>query len=276
MHRLATKFFARYPRKSIRLLEVIPPLAAVFMISMPFWGAVFFPLYLAYFIIFFNMYWLYKSANLAICALVSSRKIKEAEKVDWLARAKALPNFKKMAHAVIIPTYQESHPKIKETIESIADQTFPLQRIFVFVAFEEREKESAEKASALLSDYKNKFGGFYCTFHPDNPEEVKGKSSNQAFAAHFAEKILKEKKVDTDFLTVSSVDADSIFDKQFFSYLSYKFLTSPDPYHIFWQSANVSYNNFWQVPSSIRIIAFFSSLWRISLLVQGLRLIPNS
>src|SRR3989344_4986960 len=276
MHRLATKFFARYPRKSIRLLEVIPPLAAVFMISMPFWGAVFFPLYLAYFIIFFNMYWLYKSANLAICALVSSRKIKEAEKVDWLARAKALPNFKKMAHAVIIPTYQESHTKIKETIESIGDQTFPVKNIFVFVAFEEREKESAEKASALLSEYKNKFGGVYCTFHPDNPEEVKGKSSNQAYAARFANEILEKKNISMNFLTVSSVDADSIFDKQFFSYLSYQFLTSADPHYSFWQSANVYYNNFWQIPSFIRILSFFGSLWRISLLVQGMRLIPNS
>ncbi len=276
MHKLATTIFTRYPRKSIRLLEIIPPLLAIFMISMPFWGAIFFPLQLAYFIIFFNMYWLYKSGNLAICAFIASRKIKEAEKVDWLARAKSRRKFAKMSHVVIVPSYQETLSKIKETIESIKDQTFPIKKIFIFVALEEREKDSAEKAKALLSEYKNKFGGFYCTFHPDNPDEVKGKSSNQAYAARFAEKILEEKKVNLDFLTVSSVDADSIFDKQFFSYLSYKFLTSKDPYHLFWQSANVSYNNFWKVPSFIRIIAFFSSLWRISLLVQGLRLIPNS
>ena len=276
MHALATKFFTRYPRKSIRLLEVIPPLTAVFMISMPFWGAIFFPLQLSYFIIFFNMYWLYKSANLAICAFSASRKIKEAEKIDWFAKAKILPSFNKIAHVVIIPSYQETLSKIKETIDSIADQTFPVKRIFVFIAFEEREKESGKKADTLFSEYKNKFGAFCCTFHPDDPEEVKGKSSNQAFAARFANKVLEDKKVDMDFLTVSSVDADSIFDKHFFSYLSYKFLTTSDPYHLFWQSANVSYNNFWQVPSFIRIIAFFSSLWRISLLVQGLRLIPNS
>src|SRR3990167_3316086 len=123
MHALATKFFTRYPRKSIRLLEVIPPLTAVFMISMPFWGALFFPLQLTYFIIFFNMYWLYKSVNLAICAFLSSRKIKESEKVDWLARTTVLNNFNKMGHVVMIPTYQEPRAKIKETIESIVDQT---------------------------------------------------------------------------------------------------------------------------------------------------------
>src|SRR3989338_8354656 len=130
MHALATKFFTRYPRKSIRLLEVIPPLTAVFMISMPFWGAIFFPLQLSYFIIFFNMYWLYKSANLAICAFSASRKIKEAEKIDWFAKAKILPSFNKIAHVVIIPSYQETLSKIKKTIDSIADQTFPVKRIF--------------------------------------------------------------------------------------------------------------------------------------------------
>jgi hypothetical protein len=259
------------------MLEIFPPLIAVILITWPFWGSVFFPVQLAYFVIFFNMYWLYKSANLAICAFISSRKIKKAEKTDYLAKAKSLPNFSKMKHVIIIPTYQESIHKIKETIDSIREQSFPSKRLFIFIAFEEREAGAKNKALELTKEYKNIFGGFYSTFHPDNPEEVKGKSSNQAFAARYANKILiEEGKIDINYLTVSSVDADSLFDYHFFSYLSYEFLRSPDPHHEFYQSANVTYNNFWQVPSFIRIISFFGSLWRISLLVQGLRLIPNS
>lgn len=277
MHAFLTHFFTRYPRKSIRLLEIIPPLSSIFLISMPFWGAIFFPLLLSYFIIFFNMYWLYKSVNLAICSFISSRKIKKAENFNWLEAAAALTNLPKITHVVIVPTYQESMSKIKETINSIKDQTFPLKKIYVFVAFEEREAEAHDKAVKLEREYANLFGGFYCTIHPDNPNEVKGKSSNQAYAGRVAEKILIDKgRIDINYSIVSSVDADCIFDPQFFSYLTYEFLKSADPYHLFWQSANVSYNNFWQVPSFIRIIAFFSSLWRISLLVQGLRLIPNS
>ncbi len=277
MHSLATHLFTRYPRKSHRLLEIIPPIFSVFLITMPFWGAIFFPVQLAYFIIFFNMYWLYKSANLAVCAFIASRKIKKAEKTDWLTLATEADNFKKMSHVIIIPTYQESIAKIKETIESIREQTFPAKRIFIFLAFEARETEAKEKAAALFKDYGHVFGVFHSTFHPDNPNEVKGKSSNQAWAAREAEKILVAgKKIDINFATISSVDADCIFDKQFLSYLAYKFQTARDPHHLFWQTANVSYNNFWQVPSFIRIIAFFGSLWRIALLVQGLRLIPNS
>lgn len=269
--------FTRYPRKSIRLLEIIPPLISLFLISMPFWGAIFFPVQLAYFIIFFDVYWLYKSVNLAICSYIASRKIRVSENTDWLAKAKNLSNFEKMRHVVIVPTYKESVEKIKETIQSFKEQTFPLSQLYVFVAFEEREKEAKEKAKTLEKEFGKIFGGIYFTFHPDLPNEVKGKSSNQAYAGREAEKILIDKlKIDINYLTVSSVDADCIFDPHFFSCLSYKFLTSKDPVYSFWQSANVNYNNFWQVPAFIRVIAFFGSLWRASLLVQGLRLIPNS
>lgn len=277
MHTLATKIFTRYPRKSLRALEIIPPLSAIFLISMPFWGSIFFPVQLAYFILFFDVYWLYQSANLAYCAFVSSRKIKAAEKADWLGKAAALSDFPKMRHIVIIPTYQESISKIKETIDSIRNQTFNTKHIYIFLAFEARETNAKEKSEQLSEDNEDTFGALYSTFHPDNAFELKGKSSNQAYAARFANEVLVEnKKLNPDFLTVSSVDADAIFDKQFFACLTYKFLTSKNPHLTFFQSANVTYNNFWQVPSFIRIIAFFGSLWRIALLIQGMRLIPNS
>lgn len=277
MNDLINVVFTRYPRKSIRILEIIPPLTSLFLISMPFWGAIFFPVQLTYFIIFFDVYWLYKSLNLAICSFISLKKIQKSETTDWLAKAKVFPGFSKMSHLVIIPTYKETIEKIKETIDSFKEQTFPLERIYIFVAFEAREKDAKEKSKILLKDYGGVFGGIDFSFHPDLPNEVKGKSSNQAFAAREADRILVEKKkVDVNYLTVSSVDADCIFDKSFFSCLSYKFLTSKDPHFKFWQSANVNYNNFWQVPAFIRVIAFFGSLWRASLLVQGLRLIPNS
>ena len=88
--------------------------------------------------------------------------------------------------------------------------------------------------------------------------------------------LLKREIIDLDFATISSVDADSIFDKQYFSYLSHSFLKDNDRFSKFWQSANVNYNNFWNVPAPVRIIAFFGSLWRTALLVQKDRLISNS
>src|SRR3989338_4285748 len=128
-----------------------------------------------------------------------------------------------------------------------------------------------------MSEYKHLFGGIISTYHPDFSGEVKGKSSNQAYAAKVAYKTWVETGIIyEDFATISSVDADSIFDPQYFAYLTQKFLTSKKPYNMFWQSANVAYNNFWKVPAPIRVMSFFSSLWRTALLVQGDRLVANS
>lgn len=270
-------FFSRYPRKSLRLLEIIPPLIAVFLISVPFWGSFAFPVLLSYFIIFFDIYWLYKSLNLATCSFLSARKIKQAEQTDWMAKAIEHKDFEKIRHIAIIPTYKESVHKLMETLDSILGQTFPTHQIYIFIAFEEREEEAREKAKILMDHYKNIFGGMYATFHPDVANEVKGKSSNQAYAAREANRMLVEEKgLDISYMTISSVDADSIFDEQYFAYLTHEFLNHKNRDLAFFQSANVYFNNFWKVPAGTRVIAFFGSLSRASLLVQPLRLIPNS
>ncbi|MGH7245579.1 MAG: glycosyltransferase family 2 protein, partial [Candidatus Levyibacteriota bacterium] len=102
-------------------------------------------------------------------------------------------------------------------------------------------------------------------------------SSNESYGARMAYKRLIIKKIiDINFATISSADADSIFDKQYFAYLANAFLTDEKPYNKFWQSANVSYNNFWKVPAPIRIMSFFGSLWRTAILVQKDKLVANS
>lgn len=277
MHTTLDRLFSRYPIKSQRALEITPPLIALFLITMPVWGAFFFPVTLAYFIIFFDVYWFYKAVNLVITSFIAAKKIRVAENTDWLKKAENLPNFSKVHHLVVIPSYKESYEKIKDTIESINDQTLPKKYIHIYMAFEVREEDIAAKAEKLKKEYESKFGGFYYTLHPDLPNEVKGKSSNQAYAAEDAYKtLIKTGKLDINYMTVTSCDADVLFDKRFFAYLTYSFLTVADPLYTFWQSANVAYNNFWQVPSFTRVISFFGGLWRTSVLVQHTRLVPNS
>lgn len=271
------KIFSRYPIKTRRLLELFPGAISWTLILFPIWGGLFFPAALAYFILFFDVYWLYKSLSLTVTAFISSGKIRQAEKQKWMDKAKELPNFDKMTHILVIPNYRERVHKLRETVESIAHQTFPSKRLYVVLAMEEREADAKEKATTLIEEFKSVFGGIFASYHPDIPGEVKGKSSNESFGAKLAyEKLVEGKKIDVNFATISSVDADSIFDKQYFAYLSYKFLTDEKPFNKFWQSANVNYNNFWSVPSPIRILSFFGSLWRTALLIQGDRLVSNS
>lgn len=270
------KFFNRYPIKTKRALELLPGLISWTLILSPIWASYLIPHVLAYFILFFDVYWLYKSFSLTIFAFIASDKIRKAEKENWLEKTKTLPNFEKVSHILVIPNYKERIEKLRETLNALKYQTFPHTRLYVVLAMEDREQEAKEKAKTLIAEYKAYFH-IFASFHPDIAGEVKGKSSNESFGAKLAYKTLVEGgKIDINYATVSSVDADSIFHPQYFSYLTYSFLTNPKRHNKFWQSANVNHNNFWQVPAPIRVMSFFGSLWRTALLVQKDRLVSNS
>lgn len=272
-----SRVFIRYPVKTRRALELFPGFIAWVIVLSPLWGSLFTPVILAYFILFFDVYWFYKSFSLVATAFIASRKIKNAEKENWLEKSAKLANFDKMDHVLVIPNYKESAEKIRLTLNAIANQTFPANRIHIVLAMEEREAAAKERAKILLEEYKDSFGHIFVSFHPDVPGEVMGKSSNEAFGGRVAyQKLFVDGNLDLDFASVSSVDADSIFDPQYFAYVAHSFLTDKKPYNKFWQSATVYHNNIWKVPAPTRIISFFGSLWRTSLLVQGDRLITNA
>jgi len=271
------KLFTKYPIKTRRLLELFPGFTAWTIILFPIWGSLFIPTLLAYFILFFDVYWLYKSFSLVVTAYSASRKIKAAEKENWFNKSKEFKDFLKVHHVLIIPNYKEKAEKVRVTLNVLANQSFSKKNLHIVLAMEERESEAPARAAILIKEFEHIFGSIFATYHPDVAGEIKGKSSNEAYAGRAAyDKLFKKGKLDIDYATISSVDADSIFHKEYFSYLTYKFLSDDKRYNKFWQSAIVFYNNNWQVPAPIRILSFFGSLWRIALLVQGDRLITQS
>lgn len=277
MNKFFTKIFTRYPIKSQRMLEILPGFLTWTIISLPLWGSLLFPTILAFGILFFDVYYFYKSFLLTITAYIGSQKIKNAEKENWVEKIKSLKPTNTVKHVLIIPNYKERIEKLHRTLSTLTQQSYPLENLYIILAMEERESDAREKGVQLVKEFKDKFGKIIATYHPDLPGEVKGKSSNQGYAAReFYRLFIENKKEDIDYLTITTTDADAVFDNQFFANLTYKFLTDTNRYHKFWQSAIVFYNNIWQVPAPIRVISFFGSLWRIGLLVQGDRLLTHS
>lgn len=276
-----SNLFHRYPIKSRRSLELLPGFLVWTIILFPIWGSLFIPTIVAYFILFFDIFFFYKSFSLAITGFIASQKIKKTERQDWYLKVKQLPDAKRVHHVLIIPNYKEKVEKLRCTLGALAKQSYPTLRLHIVLAMEQREKEAKEKARTLVNEHKHIFGSIFATYHPDVINEVRGKSSNEAYAGRQAYRLLFDPpggrgKLDINYTTVSSVDADSIFHKEFFAHLTYKFLTDPLRYNKFWQSATVYHNNIWKVPGPTRIISFFGSLWRTALLVQGDRLITNA
>src|SRR3972149_8929166 len=111
------KIFTRYPIKTRRGLELLPGFVSWTLILFPIWGSILIPYIVAYFILFFDVYWFYKSFSLAINAYVASKKIKNAEQINWLKKLEKLSAAKKVKHVVIIPNYKENLNKLRRTIQ---------------------------------------------------------------------------------------------------------------------------------------------------------------
>ncbi len=272
------KFVERYDRQVHRFLEILPGTFSWSLILFPVWGSFWIPHYVAYYIILFDVFWFYKSGSLALTSVLSHFKLNAAKKYDWLADAKRQPDFGKIHHLIVIPTYKEPLHTIEKGIDSLANQDMPKKQISVCLALEDREgKNARDKAKILTSKYKDKFANFIVTYHPDIDGEVKGKSSNEAYAGKYAKKILVDRqKRDINYITVTSKDADGIFDEKYLSCLSYKFLTSAERHLSFWQPIILFYNNIWRVPVAVRVMNSLGSVWQTGLNSRPDRLVNCS
>lgn len=270
----------RYPVKSQRALEIIPGLFSWGLILFPVWGSLVIPEIVAYYIIAFTIYWLYKSVLLSILAVVSHFKIKAAQRFDWISDLKKLfpKKWNTIHHIVIIPTYKEPLSTLERTLAALNEQTYERKNIHVMVSFEEREGEEAkEKSQQLKKQFKNSFGNFWTTFHPDILGEVKGKSSNTCWGAKEAKRLLvDEQKIPIEHITITSEDADAMFDQNYFAAVTYDFLSIEKPYNTIWQGAIVFYNNIWKVPAPVRVLSAMFSVIQMHILMRSDRLINFS
>ncbi|MFH0942749.1 MAG: glycosyltransferase family 2 protein [Candidatus Beckwithbacteria bacterium] len=272
------KWLLKHEKKVIRFLEILPGLTSWSLIIFPFWGAFFAPALVAYYIIAFDVYWLYRSLWTATLALLAHYRIKAAELFDWLNEAQSFLDWKRVHHIIVIPTYQEPLNTLRRTLKNLSKQTFPKENLTVVVAFEAREGINArEKAKKLKTEFKGIFGNLMMEFHPDLEGEVKGKSSNIAWGAKLAKKrLVDEQKKDIDYITITSNDADALLHPQYFAYLTFKFLDDPHRYTKTWQSAIQFYNNIWKLPTITRAYNRMSSVVQTGILLRKDRLINFS
>ncbi len=264
--------------RSYRFLEMVPGLFSWSLILFPIWGSFLIPTLVAYYILAFDIYWLYRSANLGIFATLSFFRIRANQKYDWMEDVKGFGDWQKVQHIVIIPNYTEPLHILERTLTSLKNQVSPTKNIHVVLAFEEREGEAAQqKAKILHEKYSQYFGNFLATFHPQLPNEVVGKSSNMAWAAKYAKReIIDNQKRDINYFTITSEDVDARFHSKYFATLTYKFLDNPKRYYRIWQPAILFYNNIWTIPAPIRVFSTISNIVQIGQLNRKDRLINFS
>jgi hypothetical protein len=273
---MVEKFIRAHEKKILRFLELLPGFTSWNLILFPYWGILIFPEAVAYFVLAFNVYWFYQSLSIAVTAMLSHIKIQASINYDWISKIKSFPDWKKVHHLVIIPTYKEPLHILDRTLSSLANQSFPTKQISVCLAMEaaEPEQDRLEKVRQLKKKFARLFKNFFVTTHTLQKGEVRGKSSNERFAAIYLKKeIVDRRGEDINYITVTSCDADHKYHPNHFAILTFKFLECPERHLRFWQPAVMFYNNIWELPAITRVLNTTMSIWNLSQLPRRDRLI---
>lgn len=271
-------------RKLYRRLEMAPGILS--------WGTLlallifsyFRPVWVAYFIIAFDVYWLLLVIYLGLHLISSYRKLKKNKKIDWRQRAESLSDketlkdlpkdclarreffWRDIIQLIILPTSYESLDIIRPTFQALVDDGYPTKNMIVILAIEERAgKEARGRAETIKREFGHRFKEFLITVHPDGiAGELKGKGANQVWAAKVVKKeIIDAQKLDYGKILISVFDIDTRVEPGYFFCLTHKFLTVENPYKASYQPVPVYHNNIWQAPFFARVAASSNTFWQM-------------
>lgn len=285
-----------------RLFEMLPATlsygAFILLIALslinPTWAAVY--------LLFIIITLLVKAVGIATHTILGRARIEAAQKVDWNSRLADLENpkvsydimrhsrsrmFGSSAHienlrlisadpdafpqpsqiynAVIVATYNESYDILEPTINDVLKNTYDSRRIILVLAYEERGGEATKQtALRLQQEFGNKFHSFHLVEHPDGlPNEVVGKGGNITYAGKYLQKWLKREEIASKDVIVTTLDSDNRPYKTYFDYVTYEFIVHENRKHLSFQPACLFFNNIWDAPAPMRVIATGNSFWNI-------------
>ena len=234
------------------------------------------PLWMAVFIIVFDVYWLVKTLFLSLHMRSAFSQLRKNLKVDWLDKLSNLPleqynlpglkSWQDIYHLVILPTYKESEEVITATLDGLLNTQYPKNRLLVVLAQEERAGEEFRQLGEQLKQrYANKFLDFTVTRHPaDIPGELAGKGSNATYALRQVQQAIVDRLgLHYDRVLVSNFDIDTIAPAHYFSLLTYSYLTTEKPLHSAFQPIPLYINNIWEAPAFARVFAFSTTFWQM-------------
>lgn len=179
-------------RAFTRFLEIIPGLSAWLFLLMPFALAPIIPVFVAYFILAFNLYWFLKAINMARHLIRGSLAMKRNIKIDWAKRCEKvstdpakyldelearylkgrkridlydyeeienlngkyslIKDWRDIYQVVFITNFQESFEITKPTYQAVCDSNFPNDRIIVVSCGEKRDEEDYTLVSKQLEE----------------------------------------------------------------------------------------------------------------------------
>jgi cellulose synthase/poly-beta-1,6-N-acetylglucosamine synthase-like glycosyltransferase len=314
-----------------RSLEIFPGFISWTFLITPIVLSFFQPLWVAYFIIAFDLIWLIKAFRITGFLVRGYNRLNRSEKVDWAERLDWLrdpDSHKKLAerrmrdllgrspnagrlfhtsdagfknrrrykeiqseidtlrniekrhsailppdelfHLVILAVYNEPRDIIEPSVRALLEVDYPTKQLMLVIAYEERGGEQTKQISEdLIALYGHRFAYAEAIMHPDGiAGEVRGKGGNITWAGRQASAEITERGIDAENVVVTTFDSDHRAGRQYFSYLSYAYCSNPNRIRKSYQPVPMFYNNIWDAPAPMRVIATNNSFW---LLVETMR-----
>lgn len=174
-------------------------------------------------------------------------------------------DYQKIIHVVLLPTANEGPEIIEPALQALASSTFPKAQIIVLLATEEREpaEQRLPKVAYLTEKFKGVFRDFIVTTHEVAAGEMKCKASNAGYAARKLMTYLDGHGIDYRNVIFSNFDCDSVVHPEYFSALTYAYITDPKRLQRAYQPIPMYHNNLWDTNAFVRVMVTGSSFWHM-------------
>ena len=253
----------------------------------------------AFFILFYIFIYVTRAVALSIRSLYGFNALRKNIRLNWLTLLEELEagqvdknNTKLVAwhkkqvesrggdklqikpsqllNAIIIATYNESREVLEPTIQSVLASNYPMKKVILVLAYEERGGPLVEQqAKELVETYKDHFFYAVAVKHPSNIKgEVIGKGGNVTHAGHQLKKFLESEHIDPLRVIVTTLDSDNRPDKEYLACLSYTYVLCPDPIRSAFQPISMYTNNIWDAPAPMRVVATGNSIFNVVLAMR--------
>ncbi len=236
------------------------------------------PLWMVYFVIVFDVYWLLRVLYYLPFLVVAWVRFRRALKTDWQAKAAASVGYDRIRHLIFLPTYQEELPVVREAFHNLLAGSYPASRMVICLTGEERDRERFEQIErAIQSEFSGRFLHLETMMHPKGlPDEIPGKGSNLHWAGHQMVPVIERLGISPDDLIVSSFDVDTQAHPQYFSCLAAVYLSTPNPTRSSYQPVALYNNNLWDATAPVRIAMFGTTFWLMTELARPERMMTFS
>jgi len=254
-----------------RIYEILPGLSIWLSLLCGLFLSWYRPLWVIYFIIIFDVYWVLKVLNFSFYLIVASRRFHAAKRINWrLKMEQELDNWQDKHHVIFLTLYNEEWSVVRTAIESITGSVYDRRAFVLVIAGEARTREHFEHIVARTREvFGDQFADIVGTLHPDDlPGEIRGKGSNLHYAERQMKMYIEQRGWDPRKVIVTIFDIDTVCDVAYFPYLTYLYCTHPHPTRSSYQPVALYNNNMWESQAPIRIMAFGTTFWMMTSLAR--------